>query len=114
MVGGPQDYTVISWDWGYLSIPIPLPIPNPIPSPIPSPSRLTIILALALTRGFFPSRHNDSEEVAFKHLYFRTAIKLHIFHQMPPACSHGAGLNNVSQCKHFCRFKAEIETIFLE
>ena len=30
MVGGLLDYTVISWDWGYLSI------------PIPSPSRLTI------------------------------------------------------------------------
>ena len=32
--GGPQDYTVISWDWGYLSI--------PILNPIPGPSRLTI------------------------------------------------------------------------
>ena len=33
---------------------------------------------------------------------------------MPPACSHGAVVNNASQCKHFSRFKAEIETIFLE
>ena len=34
------DYTVISWDWGYLSI------PSPIPSSIPSPShsRLTIVV----------------------------------------------------------------------
>ena len=71
-------------------------------------------LAPTLVRGFFPSRHNDSEEVAFKHLYFRIAIKLHIFCQMPPACSHGAVVNNASQCKHFSRFKAEIETIFLE
>ena len=69
-------------------------------------------LAPTLVRGFFPSRHNDSEEVAFKHLYFRIAIKLHIFCQMPPACSHAAVVNNASQCKHFS--KAEIETIFLE
>ena len=65
-------------------------------------------LAPTLVRGFFPSRHNDSEEVAFKHLYFRIAIKLHIFCQMPPACSHGAVVNNASQCKHFFRFKAEV------
>ena len=34
------NYTVISWDWGYLSI----PIPSPIPSSIPSPSHLTFNL----------------------------------------------------------------------
>ena len=45
MVGCLLNYTVISWDWGYLSIPISYPHLNfSISIPIPSPSRLTMAL----------------------------------------------------------------------
>ena len=50
MVGGPSDYTVISWKWDSISLPISIPIPSPI----------TRSLAIMRTHGYgsgLSSRH---------------------------------------------------------